>query len=158
MRVTLGIHCCPSLQEVYQKGPSWPKKDVNIIFPALVWMALDFFIVVTLDASTGDFVVSILVRSDDTKTLLQPPLVPGTHSLPWHSAAGSWSPSIQSRPLSLQLCHFWSPKKKALRANYSPLRQAPRILRDRHSPPFFLFYLFISNRILPLEYIAVYLN
>ena len=24
---------------------------------------------------------------------------------------GSWSPSMKSRPLSLRLCHFWSPKK-----------------------------------------------
>ena len=31
-------------------------------------------------------IVSILVGSDDTKTHLQPPLVSGTHSLPWHSA------------------------------------------------------------------------
>ena len=46
-----------------------------------------FLVVVTLDASTGDFVVLILVQNDDTKTHLQPSLVPGTHSLPWHSAA-----------------------------------------------------------------------
>ena len=46
-----------------------------------------FLVVVTLDASTGDFVVSILFWSDDTKTHLRPPLVPGTHSLPWYSAA-----------------------------------------------------------------------
>ena len=44
-------------------------------------------VVVTLYASTGDFVVSILVESDDTKAHLQSPLVPGTHSLPWHSTA-----------------------------------------------------------------------
>ena len=43
LRVTQGIHCCPMLQEVYQKGPSWSKKNVSITFPALVWMALDFF-------------------------------------------------------------------------------------------------------------------
>ena len=43
--------------------------------------------VVTLDASTGDFVISILVQNDDTKTHLQPTLMPGTHSLPWHNAA-----------------------------------------------------------------------
>ena len=43
--------------------------------------------VVSLDASTEDFVVFILVQSDDTKTHIQPPLVPGTHFLPWHSAA-----------------------------------------------------------------------
>ena len=46
-------------------------------------MALDFF----GGGDPGDFVILILVRSDDTKTHLQPPLVPGTHSLPWHSAA-----------------------------------------------------------------------
>ena len=50
-------------------------------------MALDFFDGGTLDASTADFVVSILVWSDDAKTHLQPPLMLGTHSLPWHSAA-----------------------------------------------------------------------
>ena len=44
-------------------------------------------VVVTLDASTGDFVVSILIRSDDTKTHLQSPLMTGTHSLPWHNTA-----------------------------------------------------------------------
>ena len=115
LREMLGIHCCPALQEVYQKGPSWSKKNVSIIFPALVWMALNFFVVVTLDASR--FFVSILVRSDDTKTHLQPPLVPGTHSLPGialqmiNKVGGSRSPSIQTRPLSLRLCHFWSPKK-----------------------------------------------
>ena len=44
LRVTLGIHCCPALQEAYQEGPSWPKKkNVSITFPALVWMAMDFF-------------------------------------------------------------------------------------------------------------------
>ena len=63
------------------------KKNVSITFPSLVWMALEFFVVVTLVASTGDFIVSIMVRSDDTKTHLQPPLVPGTHFLPWHSGA-----------------------------------------------------------------------
>ena len=41
-----------------------------------------FLAVVTLDASTGGFVVSIMVRSDDTKTHLQPPLMLETHSLP----------------------------------------------------------------------------
>ena len=43
LRVTLGIHCCPALQEVFQKGPHWSKKNVSINFPALVWLALDFF-------------------------------------------------------------------------------------------------------------------
>ena len=56
LRVTLGIHCCPVQLEVYH---SWSKKNVSITFPALLWMAL---VVVTLDASIGDFVVSILVR------------------------------------------------------------------------------------------------
>ena len=79
--------CCPALQEVYEKGPSWSNKNVSITFPAIVWMALDFLVVVTLDASSADFVVWILVRSDGTKTHLQPPLMPGTHSLSWHSAA-----------------------------------------------------------------------
>ena len=33
---------------------------------------------------------------------------------------GSWSPSIQSWPLYLQLCHFWSPKNRLWGANNSP--------------------------------------
>ena len=70
-----------------RRGPSWSEKNFTITFPAFVWMALDFLVVVTLDVSTGDFVVSILVRSDDIMAHLQPPLMPGTHSLPWHSAA-----------------------------------------------------------------------
>ena len=41
LRVMLGIHCCPALQEVYQKGPSWSKK-ISKNFTALVGMALDF--------------------------------------------------------------------------------------------------------------------
>ena len=61
--------------------------------------------VVTLDASTGDFVVSILVRSDDTKTLLQPPLVPGTHFLPWHSAADyKYSEPFDMLPVVVEDC------------------------------------------------------
>ena len=42
VRVTLGIHCCPALQEVYQKEESWSKKNVSISFPELVWVVLDF--------------------------------------------------------------------------------------------------------------------
>lgn len=39
-----------------------------------------------LNASTGDVLVSIRVRSDDTMTYLQSPLVTATHSPPGHSA------------------------------------------------------------------------
>ena len=60
---------------------------------------------------------------------------------------GCWSPSIQSRPLSLRLCHFWSPKKgsegqtihlgRRHQAVCAELVQnaAPGTLRDSHSPP-----------------------
>ena len=60
---------------------------------------------------------------------------------------GSRSPSIQSRPLSLRLRHFWSPRKgfegqtihlgrwcQAVRAELVH-NAAPGILRDSHSPP-----------------------
>ena len=80
LRVMLGIHCYPALQEVYQKGAKEERQHKL----SYTWI---FLVVVTLDVSTGDFVVSILVRSDDTKTPLRPPLMSGTHSLPWHSAA-----------------------------------------------------------------------
>ena len=61
--------------------------------------------VVTLDASTGDFVVSILVRNDDTKTHLQPPLMPGTHSLPWHSAVDDqYSGPFDMLPVVVEGC------------------------------------------------------
>ena len=82
-RVMLGIHCCPALQEVYEKGAILVKEH----FLHLCGWPWIFLVVMTLDASTGDFVVLILVGSDDTKTHLQPPLMPGTHSHPWHSAA-----------------------------------------------------------------------
>ena len=87
LRVTLGIHCCPALQEVYQKRTILVKEERQHNLSCTCVDDLGFFVVVILDASTGDFVVSILVRSDDTKTHVQSPLVPGTHSLPWHSAA-----------------------------------------------------------------------
>ena len=61
--------------------------------------------VVTLDASTGDFVILLLVRSDDTKTHLQPPLMPGTHSLPWHSAADDqYSGPFDMLPVVVEDC------------------------------------------------------
>ena len=61
--------------------------------------------VVTLDASTGDFVVSILDQSDDPKTHLQPPLVPGTHSLPWHSTADDqYSGPFDMLPVVVEDC------------------------------------------------------
>ena len=44
LQVLLGMHCCPALQEVFRWGPSWSKKNVSITFPALVWMALEFFL------------------------------------------------------------------------------------------------------------------
>ena len=102
LRVMLGIHCCPVLQEVYQKGAILVKEECQHNLSALLWMALDFLVVVTLDASTGDFVVSILVENDDTKTHLQPALVPGTYSLPWHSAADDQ----YSGPFDVLPAHF----------------------------------------------------
>ena len=83
LRVILGIHCYPALQEVNQKGAILVKEERQHKL-SYTWI---FLVVVTLDASTGDFVVSILVGSDDTKTHLRPPLTSGTHSLPCHSAA-----------------------------------------------------------------------
>ena len=44
LRVKLGIHCCPMLQEVYQKGACLgQKKNISITFPELMWMALNSF-------------------------------------------------------------------------------------------------------------------
>ena len=61
--------------------------------------------VVTLDSSTRDIAVSILVRSDDTKTHLQAPLMPGTHSLPWHSAADEqYSGPFNMLPVVVEDC------------------------------------------------------
>ena len=83
----LGIHCYMTLQEVYEKWAVLVKEERQHNLSCTFVDGLGFLVVVTLDASTGDFVISILVRSDDTKTHLQPPLVSGTHFLPWHSAA-----------------------------------------------------------------------
>ena len=43
MRVTLGIHGCPALQEVYEKGAVLLKEERHLKLPALVWIALDIF-------------------------------------------------------------------------------------------------------------------
>ena len=71
------------LHEVYQKGAVLVKEEHQHYLSYTYVDSLGFFVVVTLDVFTGDFVVSTLVQSDDTKTDLQPPLVLGTHSLPW---------------------------------------------------------------------------
>ena len=81
LRVTLGIHCCPVLQGVYQKGAVLVKEERQHNLCCTCVDGLGFFMVVTLDASTGDVLVSILVRCHDTKIHLQPPLIPETHSL-----------------------------------------------------------------------------
>ena len=59
----LGIHCCPMLQKVYQKGAVLVKEECQHNLSCTCVDGLGFFLmVVTLDASTGDFVVSILVQ------------------------------------------------------------------------------------------------
>ena len=83
LRVTLGIHCCPELQKVYQKEPVLVKQERQHNLSCTCVGGLGFFCGGYPGCSTGDFVVSIMIPSDDIKTYL----VPGTHSLPWHSAA-----------------------------------------------------------------------
>ena len=117
LRVTLGIHCCPVLQEVYQKGAILVKEERQHNFQHLCRWPWIFLVVVTLDALTGCFVILILVQSDNTKIHLQPPLVPGTYSLSWHSAAddqysGKFPVTLHTVQTSLpMIMPFWSPKK-----------------------------------------------
>ena len=58
LRVTLGI---PALQEVYQKGAILVKEERqhNLSLHLCGWPWI-FLVVVTLDASTGDFVISLV--------------------------------------------------------------------------------------------------
>ena len=126
MRVTWAFTVVPRYRKSIRRGPSSSKKNISIIFPALVWITLDFFVVLTLDASTGS-IVSILVRSNNTKTHLQPPLVPGNHSLPWHRASddqysgscrnssGRFSVTLHTVQISLPVTVIFGPLKKALR-------------------------------------------
>ena len=60
LRVTLGIHCCPVMQEVYKKGAVLVKEECQHDLSCTCVDGFGFT-VVTLDASTGDIVVSILV-------------------------------------------------------------------------------------------------
>ena len=111
---------CLALQEVYQQGAVLDKEDRQHKRSCTCVDSLEFSMVIILDASTGDFVVSSLVRSDDIKTHVQPPLGPGTHSLPWHSAAddqysGRFSVTLYTVQTSLCDYTIFGPLKKALR-------------------------------------------
>ena len=104
---------------------------------------------------TGDNIVACVTKSgSDKSTEVSLPATRGSRvQVTWLKASRSLhqsskrSPSIQSRPLSLRLRHFWSPKKgsEEQMIHLGWRRQAvcaelvhntaPGILRDYYSPP-----------------------
>ena len=67
------------------------------------WSDRDF--IITSEKSLLVIFRPSLVRSDDTMTHLQSPLVPGTHSIPWHSAADDqYSGPFDMLPVVVEDC------------------------------------------------------
>ena len=116
LRVMLGIHYCPTIAGSLYEGAVLLKEERQHNLPTLASMVLDIFggsdpgcfhwRRISIYHSCQEHVPFPGIVLQMINTVSQ-----HNHStLAEIQVGGSRSPAIQSRPLSLRLCHFWSPE------------------------------------------------